>query len=68
MPKETSAMSKVVRRESTRAWLSGLSIVVTTLIGLFAFWRLSPGATFIVASVAFLGLMVALWAAGKESD
>jgi hypothetical protein len=55
-----------MRRESTRAWLSGLAIIVTTLIGLFAFWRLSPGTTYLVAGVAFAGLVVALWIAGKE--
>jgi len=58
-------MNSPVRRESTRSWLAGLAITVTTLVGLFAFWRLSPGATFIVACVALVGLLAALWVAGK---
>jgi hypothetical protein len=39
--------------------------VVTTLVGLFAFWRLSPGITFIVACVALFALLAALWIAGR---
>lgn len=54
--------------ESKRAWLSGLAIILTTLICLLGFWRLSPGITFVIASVAFLGLVAALWLAGKEAD
>ncbi|HWV60173.1 MAG TPA: hypothetical protein VN034_05945 [Sphingopyxis sp.] len=54
-------------RQTTRSWLSGLAITVTTLVGLFGFWRLSPGATFVIAAIAFVGLIVALWVAGKEA-
>lgn len=39
---------------------------MTALIALFGFWRLSPGATFIVAVVASIALVAALWMAGKE--
>lgn len=60
-----SPINSPMRRESRRGWLSGLAIILTTLVGLFAFWRLSPGLTFVVACVALLGLLVALWIAGK---
>lgn len=66
MPKPSlSPITTAMRKESTRAWLAGLAIVVTTLIGLFAFWRLAPGVTFIVACVALISLVIALWIAGK---
>jgi len=55
-----------VKRESTRAWLSGLAIIVTSLTALFAFWRLSPGWTFLVAVGALICLIAALWIAGKD--
>jgi hypothetical protein len=57
-------INKPMRRsESTRA-LSGVAIVVTTLVALFGFWRLEPGATFIVACLALVGLVISLWIAG----
>lgn len=58
-------MSKAVRKDSIRTWLSGLAIIVTALVALFGFWRLSPGVTFAVACLALLGLVVALWIAGN---
>lgn len=54
-------------RQTTRSWLSGLAITVTTLVCLFGFWRLSPGVTFAIAAIALVGLIVALWVAGKEA-
>lgn len=60
-------MSREPRRpESTRAWLSGLAITLTTVVALLGFWRLSPGATFIVACIALVGLAIAFWIAGGE--
>jgi hypothetical protein len=49
------------RHASTRSWLSGLAITITTLVGLFGFWRLAPGTTFIIACVALVGLVVSLF-------
>lgn len=46
--------------ESQRAWLSGLAITITTLVALFGFWYLAPGATFIVACIALLGLVASI--------
>lgn len=52
--------------ESRRAWISGLAITLTTLIALFGFWRISPGITFIVATLALAGMIIAFWVAGKQ--
>lgn len=49
-----------------RRWLSGLAITVTCLVGLFGFWRLSPGLTFIIACAALIGCGAAFWVAGKD--
>ena len=59
-------MNTPMKRESRRAWLSGLAITLTSLIALFGFWRLAPGITFLIASVALVGLLIALWVAGKD--
>jgi hypothetical protein len=52
-----SPNTRSMGKDSTRAWLSGLAIVITALVGLFAFWRLSPGTTYIVACIALIGLV-----------
>lgn len=57
-------MSK--KRDDTRQWLSGLAITLTTIVGLFAFWRISPGVTWIVALMSLIGLVIAFWVAGKK--
>jgi hypothetical protein len=54
------------KRESTRTWLSGLAITITTLVCLFGFWRLSPGVTFIVACLALAVLSILLWVTRRE--
>jgi len=60
--------AKMVHRHQTKhQWLSGLAIILTSLICLFGFWRLSPGVTFIVAATALIALVVLFWIAGKEN-
>lgn len=59
-------MNGTMQPESKRKWLSGLAVTLTTLVCLFGFWRLSPGITFVVAAVAFVVLVAALWIAGKD--
>ena len=54
------------KSQTLRSWLSGLSITVATIIGLFAFWRISPGLTYLVALGAMLVLTVSIWIAGKD--
>lgn len=60
--------NEVMRKESTRAWLSGLAITITALVGLFGFWHLAPGATFIVACLAIVGLVISFWVAGGPTN
>ncbi|MHA3840620.1 hypothetical protein ACX0GZ_05300 [Sphingomonas aestuarii] len=60
------AMTATVPKESTRRWLAGLAITLTTVIALFGFWRLSPGLTFLIACVALVGLIISFWIAGKD--
>lgn len=52
--------------EDTRKWLSGLAITVTALLGLFGFWHLAPGATFAVACLAIVALVISFWFAGGD--
>lgn len=57
-----------MRNDAAMKWASRIAIPITCLICLFGFWRLSPGVTFIVALVALIGLVAALWIAGKEEN
>ena len=56
------------REESKRQWIFGLAITITALVSLFGFWRLSPGLTFVIASIALCALIVFFWLAGKAND
>jgi hypothetical protein len=49
-----------------RKWLSGLAITLTALVALFGFWHLAPGATFVVACLALVGLVISFWVAGAS--
>ena len=53
------------REETRRQWISGLAITLTALVCLFAFWRLSPDVTLIIALVALGALIIFFWLAGK---
>ncbi len=59
--------------KTTRAWLEGMAVSVTTIICFFGFWRLSPGITLIIACLALIVLVALLWREGgrllrPESD
>ena len=54
--------------ETHRQWISGLAIILTALVSLFGFWRLSPGVTFLVASCALVALIVSFWIAGRDGN
>lgn len=56
------------RRGTTRTWLSGLAITLTTIVAYLAFWRLAPGTTFIVGCLALLGIVIAGWVYGREDE
>lgn len=53
-------------RESTRVWLTGLAVTLTTIVSYLAFWRLSPGSTFVVGIIALLGLIISAWYYGRS--
>lgn len=57
---------KMPHVQSKRQWISGLAVILTALICLFGFWRLSPGITFVVAVCAFVALLVLFWKAGND--
>ena len=59
MDKPVSSRKRPV--ETTRRWISGLAITLTTLIALFGFWRLSPGVTLVIATIALVVLGAILW-------
>ncbi len=61
-----SPITVPVPRESTRAWLSGLAVTLTTIVSYLAFWRLAPGTTFVVGCVALAGMIAAAWIYGGE--
>ena len=55
-----------MHKQPLRKRVSHFAIPITCLVALFGFWRLSPGVTFIIAMIAFVGLVAALWMAGKD--
>lgn len=55
-----------MRDDASMKWATRIAVPVTCIVCLFAFWRLSPGVTWILALAALAGLVAALWIAGKE--
>jgi uncharacterized membrane protein YhhN len=60
-----SAMSQPAGKSVLRR-LSLAAIPITCVVAMIGFWRLAPGPTFIIAVLALVGLIVAMWFAGKE--
>jgi cobalamin biosynthesis protein CobD/CbiB len=54
------------KKQSTRQWIGGVAVALTTIVCLFAFWRLSPDVTFIIALVALGGMIFSFWLAGGK--
>ena len=50
--------------KSPRSWISGLAIVLTALVCLFAFSQLSPLLTFGVGLFSFIALILLFWFSG----
>jgi hypothetical protein len=50
---------------SKQHWLSSLAITLTVFVLLFAFWRIAPGATYLVALGALMCFVGTMWEAGK---
>ncbi|MDR7155358.1 hypothetical protein J2W40_002185 [Sphingobium xenophagum] len=49
---------------TTRAWLSGLAVVIAVVVSFIGFSRVSIGWTLVVSTAIFLGLITFLWVAG----
>jgi arginine exporter protein ArgO len=60
-------MQQMVHQAIKRQWISGLAIILTTLVCLFGFWRLSPSTTLLVSLVSLVGLIFVFWLAGKRN-
>lgn len=56
------------REQSRRHWVSGLALAATVLACLFALARVAPEATYIMAAVALIVLVVVFWRAGKAKE
>jgi len=65
---QMSPIKASMKKDSRRAWISGLLITLTVLVALFGFWRLSPGATFIIACLALVAFAIAFWMAGEPRN
>ncbi len=63
-----SPINHRMKRDSRRKWLSGLAVTLTTIVAYLAFWRIAPVPTFIIGCVALVGMLVAAWWFGKESN
>jgi hypothetical protein len=50
--------------QSTRTWISGLAITLTTIVTYMAFWRLAPTVTFVIGCASLVAFAIALWVAG----
>lgn len=54
--------------QSFRDWLTGVIVIVATIVAYIGFARVSVGATFIIASVIFVGLVLFLWRVGVQKQ
>ncbi len=52
------------RVETRRQWAAGLAVTLTTIVAYMAFWRLSPGLTFVIGCISLVVLLVILYVAG----
>lgn len=61
-----SPITEPMKKDSTRAWVAGLAVTLTTIVAYLAFWHLAPGLTFIIGCVSLAALLVAGWVLGGE--
>lgn len=52
------------RADSGKAWLTGLALMVTMVVCIYGFARLSPVWTLVISSTALLGLLAFFWRVG----
>lgn len=61
------AMSQSERpSDASRNWLTGIIVIVATIISYVGFARVSVGWTLIVASLVLMGLVIFLWSVGRK--
>lgn len=53
------------RNRVARNW-ANIALLPATVLCLVAFWKLAPGATFVIAVVALIAMIVSFWVAGKD--
>jgi hypothetical protein len=52
--------------ESLREWITGLVVIVATIVSFIGFARLSVGWTLAISSVILVALVVFLWSVGER--
>ena len=61
----TTAMRPSGQKSTVRR-LAFAILPVAAIVAMIGFWRLAPGPTFVIAALAVVVMLAALWAAGKE--
>ena len=66
--KEGAMSRRVQPRETTRQWLSGVAVMVATVVSFIGFARVSIGWTLALSTIIVVGLVIFLWAAGVRKQ
>jgi len=53
-------------KESTRQWVSGLAVLITTIVCLYSFARISLWAVAAAAAATLIGSLILSWAIGRR--
>ena len=54
--------------QTARAWISGLAVTLTVVVAYLAFWHLWPVATFLIGCLSLIGLVIAGYILGTETN
>lgn len=54
--------------DSARSWLSGLVVIIATIVAYVGFARVSVEWTLVISSVVLFGLVLFLWRAGVRKE
>lgn len=52
------------KRTDTRRWLTGLVVIVATIVSFIGFARVSVGWTLAISTIVLIALVIFLWSAG----
>lgn len=62
-----SAMGNSRRpKETRRQWVTGVALMVATVISVVGFARISPALTMVIATASLVAILVFLWVVGKR--